>query len=60
MIYIAQQKEIISTINNLIETLKDGEEGFKQASAAVKDRQLVIVISSPSRRLLQAWQQARC
>jgi len=40
MIYIAQQKEIISTINNLIETLKDGEEGFKQASAAVKDSQL--------------------
>ena len=38
--YMAQQKEIISTINGLIETLKDGQEGFKQASEAVKDSQL--------------------
>ncbi|HJT44639.1 MAG TPA: PA2169 family four-helix-bundle protein [Chthoniobacterales bacterium] len=37
---MAQQKEAISTINNLIETLKDGEKGFKQASDAVKDPQL--------------------
>jgi len=26
---MAQQKEAISTINNLIETLKDGEKGFQ-------------------------------
>ncbi len=32
-----EQKEIISTINKLIETLKDGEEGFKEASEGVKD-----------------------
>jgi uncharacterized protein (TIGR02284 family) len=38
--YMAQQKEIISTINSLIETLKDGQEGFKQAADAVKARQL--------------------
>ena len=37
---MAQQKEIISTINSLIETLKDGQEGFKQASEAVKDSNL--------------------
>src|SRR6202140_987360 len=37
---MAQQKEIISTINSLIETLKDGQEGFKQAAEAVKDPQL--------------------
>jgi uncharacterized protein (TIGR02284 family) len=37
---MAQQKEIISTINGLIETLKDGQEGFKQASEAVKDTSL--------------------
>jgi uncharacterized protein (TIGR02284 family) len=37
---MAQQKEIISTINGLIETLKDGQEGFKQAAEAVKDPQL--------------------
>jgi uncharacterized protein (TIGR02284 family) len=34
------QKETISTINGLIETLKDGQEGFRQAAQAVKDSQL--------------------
>src|SRR6266403_2711053 len=34
------QKEITSTINTLIETLKDGQEGFKQAAEGVKDPQL--------------------
>lgn len=37
---MAQQKEVISTINNLIETLKDGEKGFKEAADAVRDPQL--------------------
>jgi len=37
---MAQQKEVISTINGLIETLKDGEKGFKEAADAVKDPQL--------------------
>jgi uncharacterized protein (TIGR02284 family) len=37
---MAQQKEAISTINSLIETLKDGEKGFKEAADAVKDPQL--------------------
>ena len=37
---MAQQKEVISTINNLIETLKDGEKGFKEAADAVEDPQL--------------------
>ena len=37
---MAQQKEIISTVNGLIETLKDGQEGFKQAADAVKDPNL--------------------
>ena len=35
-----EQKEIISTVNRLIETSKDGEEGFRQAAEAVKDREL--------------------
>ena len=35
-----EQKEIVSTINNLIETLKDGQEGFKQAAESVKSPQL--------------------
>jgi uncharacterized protein (TIGR02284 family) len=37
---MAQKKEIISTVNSLIETLKDGQEGFRQASEAVKDAEL--------------------
>jgi uncharacterized protein (TIGR02284 family) len=37
---MSQQKEIISTINGLIETLKDGQKGFRQASEAVNDSQL--------------------
>jgi uncharacterized protein (TIGR02284 family) len=35
-----EEKEVISTINNLIETLKDGQEGFKQAAEGVKDPEL--------------------
>jgi uncharacterized protein (TIGR02284 family) len=45
---MAQQKEIISTINCLIETLKDGQEGFKQAAAAVKDSNLKSLFSEYS------------
>ena len=37
---MTQQKDAISTINGLIETLKDGEKGFKEASEAVRDPQL--------------------
>ncbi len=37
---MAQQREIISTINGLIETLKDGQKGFKQAAEGVKDSNL--------------------
>jgi len=45
---MSQQKEIISTINGLIETLKDGQEGFRQASEAVKDSQLKTLLSEYS------------
>jgi uncharacterized protein (TIGR02284 family) len=45
-----EQKEIISTINKLIETLKDGEEGFKEASEGVKDPQLKSVFNEYSRQ----------
>ena len=37
---MSQRKEIISTLNNLIETLKDGQEGFKQSASGVDDPQL--------------------
>jgi uncharacterized protein (TIGR02284 family) len=42
---MSQQKEIISTINGLIETLKDGQEGYREASEAVKDTQLKSLFS---------------
>ncbi len=45
---MSQQKEIISTINGLIETLKDGQEGFRQASEAVKDPQLKVLFNEYS------------
>src|SRR5207248_4398083 len=37
---MAQLKETISTINDLIETLKDGQEGFRQAAEGVEDPEL--------------------
>lgn len=37
---MSQQKETISTINDLIETLKDGQEGFRQAAEAVENPEL--------------------
>ena len=37
---MAQIKETISTINDLIETLKDGQEGFRQAAEGVEDPEL--------------------
>jgi uncharacterized protein (TIGR02284 family) len=45
---MSQQKEIISTINGLIETLKDGQEGFRQAAEAVKDSRLKSLLSDYS------------
>jgi uncharacterized protein (TIGR02284 family) len=43
---MSQQKKIISTLNSLIETLKDGQEGFKQAASGVDDPQLKTMFES--------------
>ncbi len=45
---MSQTKETISTLNSVIETLKDGQEGFRQASEAVKDSQLKSYLSELS------------
>ncbi len=37
---MSQNKEIISTLNSLIETLKDGQEGYQQSASGVDDTQL--------------------
>ena len=45
-----EQKENISVLDELIETLKDGQEGFKQAAEAVKDAQLKSLFSEYSQQ----------
>jgi uncharacterized protein (TIGR02284 family) len=47
---MTDQKEISSTINRLIETLKDGEEGFRQAAEAVTDSDLKSLFGEFSRQ----------
>jgi len=45
-----EEKEMVSIIDDLIETLKDGQEGFKQAANSVKDPQLKSIFSEYSRQ----------
>jgi len=45
---MSQKKEIVSTLNNLIETLKDGQEGFKQSASGVDDPQLKTIFDTLS------------
>ena len=45
-----EQKEIVSIIDDLIKTLKDGEEGFEQAADGVKDPQLKSLFNEYSRQ----------
>ena len=48
IVCMSQTKENISVINRLVETLKDGQEGFRQASEAVQDSQLKSLFSEYS------------
>ena len=45
---MSQTKETLSTINRLVETLKDGQEGFREASGAVQDHELKSLFSEYS------------
>ena len=45
---MSQATETISSLNSLIETLKDGQEGFRQASEAVKNSELKSLFSELS------------
>ena len=47
---MAQQKDIVSTINELIITLKDGQQGFKEAAEGVADAQLKSVFNEYSQQ----------
>ena len=37
---MADNDKVISTLNNLIETCKDGQDGFRQAAEGVKHTEL--------------------
>ena len=45
---MSHTKEALSAINRLIETLKDGQAGFREASEAVRDHQLKLQLSEYS------------
>jgi conserved hypothetical protein len=48
-----EQKETTSLLNDLIQTLRDGREGFKQAAEAVKDPQLKSLFTEYSQQRLR-------
>ena len=48
-----EEKEIVSVIDGLIQTLKDGQEGFKQAAEGVKAPQLKLLFNECSRHRSQ-------
>jgi uncharacterized protein (TIGR02284 family) len=52
-IYMENRNETSSTLNDLIETLKDGQEGFKQAAEAVKDAQLKSLFAEYSQQRMR-------
>jgi uncharacterized protein (TIGR02284 family) len=50
---MADNDNAISTLNNLIETCKDGQEGFKQASEGVKNSDLKTLFLTYSQQRAQ-------
>jgi uncharacterized protein (TIGR02284 family) len=50
---MADNDNAISTLNNLIETCKDGQEGFKQASEGVKNSELKTLFLTYSQQRAQ-------
>jgi len=46
-------KDVLKTLNNLIETCRDGQEGFRQAADAIEDRELRSLFDSYSRQRSQ-------
>jgi uncharacterized protein (TIGR02284 family) len=49
-VYMKEQKETTSVLDGLIQTLRDGEKGFKQAAEAVRDPQLKSLFSEYSQQ----------
>ncbi len=46
-------KEVISTLNDLIETSKDGEEGFRTCADGVEGAQLKAILNEAAQRCAQ-------
>jgi len=46
-------KEVISTLNELIQTSKDGEEGFRTCAAGVKGTELKAMLNEAAHRCAQ-------
>jgi uncharacterized protein (TIGR02284 family) len=44
------KKDVISTVNDLIETSKDGEQGFRTCANGVKDTQLKVLFEETAKR----------
>lgn len=47
---MADNEEVLSTLNNLIETCKDGEEGFRTAAEGVKSGELKTLFDTYSQQ----------
>ena len=50
---MADNDNVISTLNNLIETCKDGQEGFRQAAEGVKNAELKTLFLTYSQQRAQ-------
>jgi uncharacterized protein (TIGR02284 family) len=50
---MADNDKVISTLNNLIETCKDGQEGFRQASEGIKNTELKTLFLTYSQQRAQ-------
>ncbi len=44
------KNDVISTLNDLIETSKDGEQGFRTCANGVKDAQLKVLFNEAAQR----------
>lgn len=51
--------DIVSTLNDLIETCRDGEQGYKTCAENVKDSELKIVFNDGARRCAEGAQELR-
>lgn len=54
-----EKDDVASTLNDLIETCKDGEQGYKTCAENVKDSELKVVFDAGARRCAEGAQELR-